>query len=85
MGEKDWRRGRWATELWAGGAEGAVRVARKRGENSAREWDRAAPRAHFDSLWWGRMRGARAAWRAVARSDRSVQSGRSLTVHGAVA
>jgi len=47
--------------------------------NGAMEGDGAAPRAHFDSARCGRMRGARAAWRAA------VLAGRSLTVHGVVA
>jgi len=47
--------------------------------NGAREGDGATPRTHFDSERWGRMRGARAAWRAA------VLAGRFLRVHGAVA
>ena len=54
-------------------------MARERRGNSAREGHGAAPRAHFDSSRWGRIRGARAAWRAAALA------GRSLRVDGAVA
>jgi len=54
-------------------------VARERRGMGAKEGDGAAPRAHFDSAHWGRMRGMRAAWLA------SVLAGRSLRVRGAVA
>jgi len=54
-------------------------MVRERRGNGAREGDGAAPRAHFDSARWGRMRGARAAWGSA------VLAGRSLAVHGAVA
>jgi len=62
-----------------GGARGEARAARERRGKGARAGDGAAPRAHFDSAPWGRISGARAAWRAV------ILPGRSLRLHGAVA
>jgi len=67
------------TGLWAWGAGRETRLVRERRRNGASEGDGAAARAHFDSTRWGRMRGARAAWRAA------VLASRSFRVHGAVA
>jgi len=47
--------------------------------NGTGEGEGAAPRATLDVARWGRMHGARVAWRAA------ILAGRSLRVHGAVA
>jgi len=60
-------------------------MARESRWSGAREEYGSVARAHFGSAGWGRIRSERAAWKVGVQSSRSVESGRALRVHGAVA